>query len=80
MPFDCLFYCAATGAVGLPKRNNSFDANVTTFLGHRTRFMESHHKGDDKRQHGEHQKAVEVGKRGRLLLTQVPEFCFRGDK
>ena len=37
-------------------------------------FHKQYHERDHKRQHGHHPKAVEVGKRRCLLLTQVFEF------
>jgi len=56
-----------------PKRNHSFDTNVTASISHRT-FHKQYHERDRKRQHGHHPKAVEISKRRRLLLTQVLEF------
>src|SRR5271154_4956558 len=43
------------------------------FLSHRA-FHNQYQKRDHKRQHGDHPKAVEVGKRGCLLLPQIFEF------
>src|SRR6516162_3630386 len=47
--------------------------HVAAFFGYRA-FHEQYQERDRKRQHGDHPKAVEIGKRRRLLLTQVFEF------
>jgi hypothetical protein len=52
---------------------DSFDTNAAAFLSYRT-FHKEHHERDPKRQHSEHPKAVEVGKRRCLLLPQAFEF------
>ena len=45
-----------------PKRNHSFDTNVTASLSHRT-FHKQYQERDRKRHHGHHPEAVEIGKR-----------------
>ena len=49
---------------------------MSTFLSHRT-FHQQYQERDHERQYGDHPKAVEIGKRRRLLLTQVFEFMPR---
>jgi hypothetical protein len=46
---------------------------VTALLSYRA-LHKQYQERDRKRQHGHHPKAVEIGKRRRLLLTQVFEF------
>ena len=46
---------------------------MSAFLSHRT-FHNQYQKRDRKRQHGDHPKAVEIGKRRCLLLAQVFEL------
>src|SRR6516162_2995341 len=47
--------------------------HVAAFFGYRA-FHKQYQERDRKRQHSDHPKAVEIGKRRRLLLTQVFEF------
>jgi hypothetical protein len=58
---------------GLAKCSRSFWTRVSASLSHRT-FHKQYQECDRKRQHGAHPKAVEIGKRRRLLLTQIFEF------
>jgi hypothetical protein len=68
IPFGFLCHCAATGAVGFAEPQSLTRARVSAFLSHRT-FHKQYHERDPKRQHGQHPKAVEVGKRRCLLLA-----------
>jgi len=72
-PSGFLFHCAATGAVGLAEPQLLTRGRVTASLRHGT-FHKQYHERDRERQHGDHPKAVEVGKRRCLLLPQVFEF------
>jgi hypothetical protein len=58
---------------GLAKCRRSFWTRVSAFLSHRT-FHKQYQECDRKGQHGDHPKAVEIGKRRCLLLPQVFEF------
>jgi hypothetical protein len=72
-PFSYLSHCAAIGPVDLAEMQSLALGHVGAFLRHRT-FHKQYHERDSKRQHGEHPKAVEVGKGRCLLLPQVCEL------
>jgi hypothetical protein len=53
--------------------HQSFRPRMTAFLSHRT-LHKQYRERDHKRQHGDHPKGVEIGKRRPLLLAQIFEL------
>src|ERR1700748_769599 len=64
---------AAMAQSTLPRCDHSFDTYVTPFLSHRT-LHKQYQERDRKRQHGNHPKDVEIGKRRCLLLAHIFEL------